>query len=49
MAETRKRLAISLAPETAKKLERLARDAGLTKSALLTVWINEHSREAADE
>lgn len=46
MAEKRVRVAVSLTPETAEKLSKLAEAQGLTKSALLTVWVNRFSESA---
>lgn len=45
----RVRVAVSLTPETAEKLSKLAEAQGLTKSALLTVWVNRFSEESTQK
>jgi hypothetical protein len=38
--EEKKRIMISLSRENAELLARMAREMGLSKSALVTIWIN---------
>ncbi|HGQ1239686.1 TPA: CopG family transcriptional regulator [Streptococcus pneumoniae] len=42
MATQKKRVALSLADEVAKQLEEIAKEKGLSKSALVTVWIQKN-------
>lgn len=44
MPSTKKRLTISLSDSIFKKLESLAKDKGLSKSALITVAIEEYKK-----
>ena len=45
MATQKKRVALSLADEVAKQLEEIAKEKGLSKSALVTVWIEQNQKE----
>lgn len=44
MATQKKRVALSLADEVAKQLEEIAKKKGLSKSALVTVWIEQNQK-----
>lgn len=44
MATQKKRVALSLADEVAKQLEEIAKEKGLSKSALVTVWIEQNQK-----
>lgn len=41
VAENKKRVVVTLGDEVAKEFDRLADELSLSKSALLTLWINE--------
>lgn len=41
VAEGKKRLMLTVSEEVAQKFEELAKEKGLSKSALLTVWVNQ--------
>lgn len=41
MSEDKKRYTVSLAQEVARKFEDLAKESGMSKSALLTLFVNE--------
>ncbi|HHW4960198.1 TPA: transcriptional regulator [Streptococcus suis] len=41
VAENKKRVVVTLGDEVVKEFNRLADEASLSKSALLTLWINE--------
>lgn len=40
VADDKKRVTLTLSRENLKKMEEIARKAGLSKSALITMWIN---------
>ena len=44
MATQKKRVALSLADEIAKQLDEIAKEKGLSKSALVTVWIEQNQK-----
>ncbi|HEL1068465.1 TPA: ribbon-helix-helix protein, CopG family [Streptococcus equi subsp. zooepidemicus] len=44
MAEEKKRVLVTLSKEKAEQFEELAKELGLSKSALMTLWINEKAK-----
>lgn len=46
LAEDKKRVVVTLSVEVANHLDKLAKDLGLSKSGLITVWTNEKRKES---
>lgn len=46
VAETKKRVMITVSKDVAEKLDRMADKQGLSKSALVTTWVNQELKKA---
>lgn len=44
IAENKKRIVVTLSDEIVKNLEFFAKESGLSKSALITSWVNEKKK-----
>ncbi|PRY73338.1 ribbon-helix-helix CopG family protein [Alkalibacterium olivapovliticus] len=42
----KKRIMVTLTKEVADNLDKIAKEMGLSKSALITLWINENRKES---
>ncbi|MFK4879569.1 transcriptional regulator [Lactococcus petauri] len=45
VAEDKKRVMITLSKDVADKLEDIAKQKGLSKSGLITTWVNEYRKD----
>ncbi len=46
VAESKKRVMITVSKEIATKLDKVADEKGLSKSALITTWVNQELKKA---
>lgn len=46
LAEDKKRVVVTLSIDVAEKLDEIAKEMGLSKSGLITVWTNEKRKES---